>query len=156
MLPRWQGGVATATVTALAIALGVSQDHLRSLHNRAENEFRLLHYPAIPALDLADGSATRIAEHTDFGTITMLFQDSVGGLQVEDQTQLGTFNNFMPNGTNTFAYNQLLFSYEGLNDSSHVFEIHNGQVGGPVSLMLFDYLTYTMCVHQDRSWVANN
>lgn len=79
-------------LSALAIALGVSQEHLRSLHNRAENEFRLLHYPAIPASDLADGSATRIAEHTDFGTITMLFQDSVGGLQVEDQTQLGTFN----------------------------------------------------------------
>lgn len=79
-------------LSALAIALGVSEDHLRSLHNRAENEFRLLHYPAIAASELADGSATRIAEHTDFGTITMLFQDSVGGLQVEDQTQPGVFH----------------------------------------------------------------
>lgn len=78
-------------LSALAIALGVNEEHMRSLHNRAENEFRLLHYPAIPASDLADGSATRIAEHTDFGTITMLFQDSVGGLQVEDQEELGTF-----------------------------------------------------------------
>lgn len=74
---------------ALAIALGVPEDHLRSLHNRAENEFRILHYPAIPASELSDGKATRIAEHTDFGTITMLFQDSIGGLQVEDQTQPG-------------------------------------------------------------------
>ncbi|KAI8712019.1 Fe2OG dioxygenase domain-containing protein [Fusarium sp. LHS14.1] len=80
-------------LTALAIALGVSEDHLKSLHNRAENEFRLLHYPAIPASELADGTATRIAEHTDFGTITMLFQDSTGGLQVEDQENLGTFRN---------------------------------------------------------------
>jgi isopenicillin N synthase-like dioxygenase len=78
-------------LSALAIALDISEDHLKSLHNRAENEFRLLHYPAIPASELADGSATRIAEHTDFGTITMLFQDSVGGLQVEDQTQPGVF-----------------------------------------------------------------
>ncbi len=78
-------------LSALAIALGISEDHLKALHNRAENEFRLLHYPAIPASELADGSATRIAEHTDFGTITMLFQDSVGGLQVEDQTQPGVF-----------------------------------------------------------------
>jgi isopenicillin N synthase-like dioxygenase len=78
-------------ISALAIALGVSAEHLRSLHNRAENEFRLLHYPEIPASDLADGTATRIGEHTDFGTITMLFQDSVGGLQVEDQTQHGLF-----------------------------------------------------------------
>src|SRR5690242_10339124 len=78
-------------LSALAIALGISEDHLKGLHNRAENEFRLLHYPAVPASELADGSATRIAEHTDFGTITMLFQDSVGGLQVEDQTQPGVF-----------------------------------------------------------------
>lgn len=78
-------------LSALAIALGVNEEHMRSLHSRAENEFRLLHYPSIPASDLADGSATRIAEHTDFGTITMLFQDSVGGLQVEDQEDLGTF-----------------------------------------------------------------
>lgn len=76
-------------LSALAIALGVPEDHLRSLHNRAENEFRILHYPAIPASELSDGSATRIAEHTDFGTVTMLFQDSVGGLQVEDQRQPG-------------------------------------------------------------------
>lgn len=78
-------------LSALAIALNISEDHLKSLHNRAENEFRLLHYPAIPASELADGTATRIAEHTDFGTITMLFQDSVGGLEVEDQTQPGIF-----------------------------------------------------------------
>ncbi|KAK1543524.1 hypothetical protein CPAR01_04157 [Colletotrichum paranaense] len=78
-------------LSALAIALGVSEDYLKALHNRAENEFRLLHYPAIPAMELADGTATRIAEHTDFGTITMLFQDSVGGLQIEDQNEPGVF-----------------------------------------------------------------
>lgn len=78
-------------LSALAIALGVSEEHLRTLHNRAENEFRILHYPAIPSSELQDGSATRIAEHTDFGTVTMLFQDSVGGLQIEDQANLGTF-----------------------------------------------------------------
>lgn len=78
-------------LSALAIALGVDEKHLRSLHNRAENEFRILHYPAVPASDLSDGTATRIGEHTDFGTITLLFQDAVGGLQVEDQENLGTF-----------------------------------------------------------------
>ncbi|KAF7585780.1 hypothetical protein BBP40_010133 [Aspergillus hancockii] len=77
---------------ALATALKISESHLLTLHNKAENEFRLLHYPAVPASELSDGTATRIAEHTDFGTITMLFQDSTGGLQVEDQTQLGTFH----------------------------------------------------------------
>lgn len=78
-------------LTALATALGVPPSHLTSLHSRAENEFRILHYPAIPASELSDGTATRIAEHTDFGTVTMLFQDSTGGLQVEDQAVPGTF-----------------------------------------------------------------
>lgn len=78
-------------LAALAKALGIPEDDMKMLHSKAENEFRLLHYPAIPASELADGSATRIAEHTDFGTITMLFQDSTGGLQVEDQQNLGTF-----------------------------------------------------------------
>lgn len=80
-------------LAALARALDIPEDQLQALHNRAENEFRLLHYPAINASELADGTATRIAEHTDFGTITMLFQDSTGGLQVEDQQEPGTFRN---------------------------------------------------------------
>ena len=78
-------------LSALAIALGVSESDLKSMHSRAENEFRLLHYPVTPVSELATGTATRIAEHTDFGTITMLFQDSTGGLQVEDHSQFGNF-----------------------------------------------------------------
>jgi isopenicillin N synthase-like dioxygenase len=69
----------------------VDENQMLALHNKAENEFRILHYPSIPASELADGTATRIAEHTDFGSITMLFQDSVGGLQVEDQQNPGVF-----------------------------------------------------------------
>jgi isopenicillin N synthase-like dioxygenase len=33
---------------ALATALKISEYHLLTLHNKAENEFRLLHYQAIP------------------------------------------------------------------------------------------------------------
>lgn len=92
-------------LSALAIALGVSEEHLRSLHDKAENEFRILHYPAIPSSQLSDGSATRIAEHTDFGTITMLFQDSTGGLQVEDQENMGNFNNIESAGPTDIILN---------------------------------------------------
>lgn len=84
---------------ALARALNIPESQLVSLHSAAENEFRLLHYPAIPVSLLKDGTSTRIAEHTDFGTITMLFQDSTGGLQVEDQTCLGTFHGIESNKT---------------------------------------------------------
>ncbi|KAL4883522.1 hypothetical protein BJY04DRAFT_226543 [Aspergillus karnatakaensis] len=92
-------------LSALAIALGVDGEKLKSMHDKAENEFRLLHYPAIPASELADGSKTRIAEHTDFGTITMLFQDSTGGLQVEDQEELGTFNDVESSGPTEIILN---------------------------------------------------
>jgi isopenicillin N synthase-like dioxygenase len=40
---------------------------------------------------LTNGGANRISEHTDFGTVTLLFQDSVGGLEVEDQSRHGSF-----------------------------------------------------------------
>lgn len=92
-------------LAALANALGIPESQMVELHNKAENEFRLLHYPPIPASELADGSATRIAEHTDFGTITMLFQDSTGGLQVEDQTQLGTFHGVESSGKTEIILN---------------------------------------------------
>ncbi|KAL4925963.1 uncharacterized protein BDV17DRAFT_163201 [Aspergillus undulatus] len=51
------------------------------------SELRLNHYPAtkISDLDLENGNKMRISSHTDFGTITLLFQDGVGGLEVEEQ-----------------------------------------------------------------------
>ncbi|KFY69038.1 hypothetical protein V496_00581 [Pseudogymnoascus sp. VKM F-4515 (FW-2607)] len=53
-------------LSALARALGIPDVHLTSLHSRAENEFRLLHYPTVPLAEFKNGTATRIAEHTDF------------------------------------------------------------------------------------------
>ena len=40
---------------------------------------RLLYYPYNPA---PEEGQTRIREHSDFGTITILFQNEVGGLEV--------------------------------------------------------------------------
>lgn len=76
---------------ALEGALGLSENRLVSLCNDNHTELRLTHYPPIEIAKLATGTMSRISEHTDFGTFTLLFQDITGGLEVEDQNQDGNF-----------------------------------------------------------------
>ncbi|KAJ5816717.1 Oxoglutarate/iron-dependent dioxygenase, partial [Penicillium robsamsonii] len=73
---------------AISIGLGLNIDCLRKLHTNT-NELRLTHYPEVDLGDFAN--ATRIAAHTDFGTITLLFQDNVGGLEIEQPPGSGVF-----------------------------------------------------------------
>lgn len=64
---------------ALSIGLGLPEHKLGQLHADQTNELRITHYPAVARGEFAH--STRIATHTDFGTITLLFQDAVGGLR---------------------------------------------------------------------------
>ena len=79
---------------AVAVGLGLSETHFNDKLTDRVNEFRLTHYPAVRRKDISldSGNRTRTAEHTDFGTITLLFQDSVGGLEVESHNQRGVFH----------------------------------------------------------------
>nr|QIW91874.1 OXY2 [Phialomyces arenicola] len=74
---------------AISAGLALPAGLLLSKHQTNTSELRLVHYPPIPCKSLLTGM--RIGEHSDFGTLTLLLQDSVGGLQVEDQRKLGTF-----------------------------------------------------------------
>lgn len=77
---------------AIAIGMGLDPAYFTQYHKEKNNQIRLLHYPPIEEELLATGKVDCIGAHTDFGTITMLFQDQVGGLEVEDIHEKGKFN----------------------------------------------------------------
>ena len=55
------------------------------------DEVRLNHYSPLPTEKLSDGKHQRAWPHTDFGMLTLLFQDEAGGLEVEDRSNTGSF-----------------------------------------------------------------
>lgn len=57
----------------------------------AASELRYNHYPSVTLGRLYEGQTRRGWPHTDFGIITLLFQDTKGGLQYEDRDQPGQF-----------------------------------------------------------------
>ena len=89
--------VAQTILTALAIGLELdSADALTAVHSGHYNQLRLLHYPPIPAAELENQTSARMPAHSDWGAITMLFQDDCGGLQVEDPHEKGKFDDAPP------------------------------------------------------------
>jgi isopenicillin N synthase-like dioxygenase len=84
--------VGSLVLEALEVGLKLSSGSLQSKCNGGASEIRLNHYPAVNIHDLESGKISRIWPHTDLGVITFLFQDSNGGLEMEDrQTKPGTF-----------------------------------------------------------------
>ncbi|KAL4882709.1 hypothetical protein BJY04DRAFT_38797 [Aspergillus karnatakaensis] len=81
-----------------AIALSLSQEETFFTARCGDNssELRLNHYPAAEISDLQSGDMMRISSHTDFGTITLLFQDDVGGLEIESQDKPGVYIPVLP------------------------------------------------------------
>lgn len=77
---------------AIALGMGLEETFFQDFHQNKDNQVRLLHYPPVEAELLRGGKIERIAAHTDFGTMTLLFQDEVGGLEVEDIHEKGKFN----------------------------------------------------------------
>ncbi|KAF9057019.1 thymine dioxygenase [Panaeolus papilionaceus] len=76
---------------AIAVGLGVDEEFFVRYHSGHDNQLRLLHYPSVPKELLKPQDSSRIPSHSDFCTLTILLQDSVSGLEVEDQHNRGTF-----------------------------------------------------------------
>ncbi|KAF2657824.1 thymine dioxygenase [Lophiostoma macrostomum CBS 122681] len=93
-------------LSALSLALRVPSPGLSPTHSASLFQLRLLHYPAIHASELANNQTndlnddskrigrarrSRINAHSDFGTLTLLFQDRVGGLEIGAPDTPGLF-----------------------------------------------------------------
>lgn len=87
--------IARVVLRALALGVGLEEDDdgekLVGCHSGVNNQLRLLHYPAIAAAELESGRVARMPAHSDWSSVTLLFQDECGGLEVEDPRRPGRF-----------------------------------------------------------------
>ncbi|EME48160.1 hypothetical protein DOTSEDRAFT_69935 [Dothistroma septosporum NZE10] len=68
---------------AIAVGLGIEESWFDRYTSGGDNTLRLLHYPAVGSDAFKKNENTvRAGAHTDYGSITCLFQDDRGGLQV--------------------------------------------------------------------------
>ena len=66
----------------LALALDVPRDYFVERHGGENVTLRLLHYPPVDH-DRVAAAQMGAGAHTDYGMLTLLLQDDVGGLQVQ-------------------------------------------------------------------------
>ena len=75
---------------AIALGMGLSEDFFDQYTDGGDNNLRLLHYPPVAKSVFKNNpNQVRAGVHSDYGSITLLFQDNVGGLEV--MSPKGTF-----------------------------------------------------------------
>ncbi|KAL2196701.1 putative gibberellin 20-oxidase [Corynascus similis CBS 632.67] len=94
--------LARDVLTAIEIGLGVAEGTFTSCMESRVDELRIQHYPPLSTETLKTGKIKRCHPHTDFGFITLLFQDATGGLEIEDRTSAnGAWLPVIPTGEPT-------------------------------------------------------
>ena len=69
---------------AIALGMGLDEYFFDEYTKVGDNTLRLLHYPAVSKKVFESNKGqVRAGEHSDYGSITLLFQDMRGGLQVQ-------------------------------------------------------------------------
>ncbi|KAA8613537.1 thymine dioxygenase [Pyrenophora tritici-repentis] len=81
---------------AISLSLALPSPGLSPTHAQSLFQLRLLHYPPTPFSALRNNQLSRINAHSDFGSLTLLFQDNVGGLEIEDLQHPGVFHAVEP------------------------------------------------------------
>lgn len=79
----------------IALGMGLEETFFDDYVRKGDNTLRLLHYPPV-AKDAFKAGRERAGAHTDYGSVTFLFQDSAGGLQVEWPGGKGLFVDVKP------------------------------------------------------------
>ncbi|KZT74403.1 Clavaminate synthase-like protein [Daedalea quercina L-15889] len=69
---------------AIALGLDLEESFFDDKINEQYHNLRLLNYPPIRRHLLEQEGQARAGAHSDYGTLTLLFQDSVGGLEVQN------------------------------------------------------------------------
>lgn len=77
------------------MTLKLGDDFFDKITTKADPQLRLLHYPAIRRSEVEAPGHSRIGAHTDFGLCTLLFQDDIGGLEI-DPFHTGKFTTAPP------------------------------------------------------------
>ena len=74
--------LACTLLRAIAMALGIERDFFDKRFVEPISVFRMIHYPPRQTATSADQQGA--GAHTDYGCVTLLHQDSAGGLQVQN------------------------------------------------------------------------
>lgn len=80
---------------AIAVGMGLDEHYFDGFTDGGDNTLRLLHYPEVRKdVFTINPGQVRAGAHSDYGSITLLFQDMRGGLQVKSPN--GTFVDATP------------------------------------------------------------
>ncbi|KAJ5837024.1 gibberellin 20-oxidase [Penicillium robsamsonii] len=90
---------------ALEMGLNLPAGVLKSRCGGCASELRLNSYPEIDIEELRRGKVSRIHPHADLGVITCLFQDGLGGLELEDRSHAGSFLPIPPGARSEMVVN---------------------------------------------------
>ncbi|KIX07596.1 uncharacterized protein Z518_02249 [Rhinocladiella mackenziei CBS 650.93] len=75
--------LAMNVLKCLAMVMQLGDDFFEGITQHADPQLRLIHYPPLDRSVIEKQGHARIMPHTDFGLCTLLFQDSIGGLEVD-------------------------------------------------------------------------